>query len=54
MQPPPEPNEFGEKLKKRNRLQKLLPKTHRIVTEHSRGLKNLWQKIIEKSKSGKI
>lgn len=50
MQAPPEPEEFQEKLKKRGRVQKLEPKVHKIAKEEGRGLKSLWQKIIERSK----
>ncbi len=50
MQQPPEPEDFREKIKKPNRLKKLAPKTHKIVSESGRSLKNLWQKIVERAK----
>jgi hypothetical protein len=50
VQPPAEPEEFEEKLKKKGRIQKLEPKVHRIAEEKGRSLKELWRKIIEKSK----
>jgi len=49
MQPPPEPEEFEEKLKKKGRIQKLEPKVHKIAKEEGRGLKELWRKIVAKS-----
>jgi len=37
-------------LKKRNRARKLSPKTHKIVHESGRSIKNLWRQIIQKGK----
>lgn len=54
MQAPPKPEEYQEKLKKRGRIQKLEPKVHQIAKEEGRGLKSLWQKIIERSRKVKV
>ena len=50
MRIPPEPEEYQEKIRKPNRLKKLLPKTHKIFTESGRSLKVLWQQIVQRSK----
>lgn len=50
MQHSQEPEEFEEKIKKPNRLRKSTKKTHKVEHEFGRGLKNLWQQIVEKSK----
>lgn len=50
MHVPPEPEEFQEKLKKRGRIQKLTPKVHQIAKEEGRGLKDLWRRIVDRSK----
>ena len=39
-----------EILRKRNRIKKLTPKTHQVVHESGRSTKNLWAKIVERSK----
>ncbi len=43
------PEDEESLLKKRNRLKKLSPKTHKIAHESGRSLKELWRKIIEKA-----
>jgi len=45
------PDEDVENIKKRNRLKKLSPKTHKISHEHGRSTKTLWAQIIGKSKT---
>ncbi len=40
-------------LKKKNRLRKLSPKTHKISHESGRSTKNLWAKIVERARSKK-
>lgn len=50
MRIPPEIDEYKEVIKKPNRLKKIMPKTHKIVAESGRSLKNLWQKIVERAK----
>jgi len=51
MKLPPEPGEeFEDKLKKKVRLQKFRLKSHQILHESGRSLKDLWRRIIERSK----
>lgn len=37
-------------IKKRNRIKKLSPKTHKITHEHGRSTKTLWAQILGKAK----
>jgi len=53
MRLPPGPEEFEEDLKKKNRIQRLEPKIHKIERVEGRGLKELWRKIIEKAQKSK-
>lgn len=47
------PDEDIKLAKKRNRIKKLTPKLHKISHESGRSTKDLWRRIIEKSKSSR-
>jgi hypothetical protein len=44
------PDEEVGYIKRRNRIKKLSPKLHKISHESGRSTKNLWAKILEKSR----
>lgn len=50
MQVPPEAEDY--KIKKPNRQRKIQPKTHKVRHESGRSLKNLWDRIVRRSKEG--
>jgi len=47
------PDDEIDLIKKRNRVKKLSPKTHKVAHESGRSTKSLWQRIITKSQKGK-
>ncbi|MBI3342359.1 hypothetical protein HY024_04530 [Candidatus Curtissbacteria bacterium] len=38
-------------LRKRNRIRRLAPKSHKIAHESGRSTKSLWQRIVQRSKT---
>lgn len=50
MQQSQDPEDFEEKIRKPNRLRKLQKKTHKIEHEAGSSLKNLWDRIVARSK----
>ncbi|MEK9147134.1 MAG: hypothetical protein AAB639_02970 [Patescibacteria group bacterium] len=44
------PEEEIIRLRKRNRIKRLSPKIHKVHHESGRSIKDLWRRIIERSK----